>query len=206
VLAMIECPADEFIPLPVKKDKPVKTTYRDIRQRAKAACNAALQLDACGYEDVKPNLDYVRAAAQAALRQATQGRNVTPEYVNAAMDTPEGAMYVETLLSAYDMAVVKDAKRLRNYVTNKLLIESENMDGRIRMRALELLGKISDVGLFTERTEITVNNRSTVELENSLRDKLRRLMDSSDMEDAKIIAPPVQIEQSMSARQALADF
>ena len=37
-------------------------------------------------------------------------------------------------------------------VTNKLVLESENPDPRIRMRALELLGKISDVGLFSEKS------------------------------------------------------
>jgi hypothetical protein len=104
------------------------------------------------------------------------------------------------------MQVVNDAKRLRNYVTNKLVIESENMDARIRMRALELLGKISDVGLFTERTEITVNNRSTVELEDSLREKLRRIMGTSDAEDAKILIPPVETTANVSPRQALAGF
>jgi hypothetical protein len=61
------------------------------------------------------------------------------------------------------------------------------------MKALELLGKVSDVGLFTERTEITVNNRSTVDLENSLRDKLRRLMGTEDAEEAVVLAPPVDL-------------
>ena len=42
-------------------------------------------------------------------------------------------------------------------VTNKLLLESENDDPRIRIRALELLGKISDVGLFAEKSRVTLN-------------------------------------------------
>jgi hypothetical protein len=80
---------------------------------------------------------------------------------------------------------------LRHYVTNRLIIESENPDARIRMRALEMLGKVSDVGLFTERTEITVNNRSTVDLENTLKDKLRKLMGTEDAEEAVVLAPPI---------------
>jgi hypothetical protein len=103
------------------------------------------------------------------------------------------------------MAVVKDSRRLRHYVTNKLILEAENPDPRIRMQALGLLGKISDVGLFTERTEITVNNRSTVELENSLREKLRRLMNTDDAEEAKVIAPPIEASP-VRPREALADL
>ena len=121
------------------------------------------------------------------------------------LNTPEGAIYVNSILSQYDMEVVKDARRLRNYVTNKLIIEAENPDARVRMRSLELLGKISDVGLFTERTEITVNNRSTVELENNLREKLRRLKEG-DVSDATVIASPVQINETLAVQNALSDF
>ena len=67
-----------------------------------------------------------------------------------------------------------------------------------------MLGKVSDVGLFTERTEITVNNRSTVELENTLRDKLRRLMGTDSAEEATILAPPIQAAAPIDIDMALA--
>jgi hypothetical protein len=53
----------------------------------------------------------------------------------------------------------------------------------VRIRALELLGKISDVGLFTERSEVVITHQSSTELENKLRDKLRRLMGEEDVVD-----------------------
>lgn len=203
---MIDCPVDEFVPLPTKaKAKAEKVEYAEIRRRAKAACAAAELLDANGYKD-PPNIEFVQAVAQDLLRATTQGKAVPAAQVTAVMNTPEGALYVDSILTAYDHEVVRDSKRLRHYVTNKLIIESENPDGRIRMRALELLGKISDVGLFTERTEITVNNRSTVELENTLRDKLRKLMNTAEAEDARIILPVAQPERAPSAREALAGF
>lgn len=132
-----------------------------------------------------------RSLAHDVLKDAARNTPVPVEKVRSLTRSPEGAIFVKNLLTQYDMEIVQEAKRLRNYVTNKLLIESENPDARIRVRALELLGKISDVGLFTERTEITVNNRSTVELENSLREKVRRLMGVNDAEDAAIIADPL---------------
>lgn len=202
---MITCPVDEFVPLPAKR-KAAELTYNEVRTRAKAALRAAAQLDSEGYKDAPADMDFVRALTQSNLRKTTRGGTVTTAEAAATTNTPEGCLYVDSLLSAYDAQVVNDAKRLRNYVTNKLIVESENMDGRIRMRALELLGKISDVGLFTERTEITVNNRSTVELEDSLREKLRRIMGTSDAEDARIIDQPVELTARVSPQKALAGF
>jgi hypothetical protein len=201
---MIECPVDEFVPLPVKR-KPQPMAYKDIKERARAAVNAAVLLDMAGYEDTA-DMEFTKAVSHDMLRTAAQGHAVDPGFATVAMNTPEGCVYVDGLLSEYDREVVRDARRLRHYVTNKLIIESENMDGRIRMRALELLGKISDVGLFTERTEITVNNRSTVELENSLREKLRRLTGTSDAEEAKIIAPPIKASEPIDPALELANF
>ena len=63
----------------------------------------------------------------------------------------------------------------------------QNEDAKIRIRALELLGKITDVGLFTEKSEVTVNHRSTEDLVNSIRSKIQRLMHPKDVEDAKIV-------------------
>jgi hypothetical protein len=40
---------------------------------------------------------------------------------------------------------------------------------------LELLGKHSDVGLFTDRSEVTITHQTTDELRNKLREKLQKL-------------------------------
>jgi hypothetical protein len=46
------------------------------------------------------------------------------------------------------------------------------------MKSLELLGKISDVGLFTDKTEITMRHRPTEELEQLLRERLTRVIEA----------------------------
>lgn len=201
----IPCPVDDFVPLPTKTGAQKGAVgYKEMREKANAALRAAALLDREGYQDMPEDGEFVRAITQNALRRVAENKTVPAEEVNVAVNTPIGALYVSSILTAYDMEVVKDSRRLRHYVTNKLIIESDNPDARIRMRALELLGKVSDVGLFTERTEITVNNRSTVELETSLRDKLRKLMDVSGAEDAKIIAPPITLDTPISAKAMLA--
>jgi hypothetical protein len=70
-------------------------------------------------------------------------------------------------------------------VTNNLILETANEDPKIRIRALELLGKITDVGLFTEKSEVTINHRSNKELVESLRSKIHKLMTPENVEDVK---------------------
>jgi hypothetical protein len=48
-----------------------------------------------------------------------------------------------------------------------------------------MLGKISDVGLFTDKTEITMRHRPTEELEQLLRERLTRVVESEAFEVSK---------------------
>jgi hypothetical protein len=82
---------------------------------------------------------------------------------------------VHDTLKDFSHAVVKQATQIRHLVTNKLILETSNPDPRVRIKALELLGKISDVGLFTDRSEVTVTHRSTDDLKSNLQEKLAAL-------------------------------
>jgi hypothetical protein len=50
-----------------------------------------------------------------------------------------------------------------------------------------MLGKITDVGLFTEKSEVTINHRSTADLVDSIRNKIHRLMHPEDVTDVKAV-------------------
>jgi hypothetical protein len=56
---------------------------------------------------------------------------------------------------------------------------------------LELLGKHSDVGLFTDRSEVTVTHQTTDELKEKLRAKLRKLMQRGDPD---VIDVPTEVK------------
>jgi len=99
-------------------------------------------------------------------------------------------------LSEYDTVIVKSAHQLRTYVTNKLIIDSANPDPRIRLKSLEMLGKISDVGLFTDKTEITMRHRPTEELEQMLRERLTKVLEAEVVDNNKPIKSQVQIDIS----------
>jgi hypothetical protein len=106
---------------------------------------------------------------------------------------PAVMMHLNAMLTQYDHAIIEDAQQVRTYVTNRLIEESNDDDPKIRMRALELLGKVSDVALFTERKEITVKHQSDEELEDLILGKLDRLMGepidavAEDISDAEIV-------------------
>ena len=94
------------------------------------------------------------------------------------LSSPGMVVYLQSLLCEYDQVVIKSANQLRTYVTNKLIFDSANPDPRIRLKSLEMLGKISDVGLFTDKTEITIRHRPTAELEQMLRERLTKVLEA----------------------------
>jgi hypothetical protein len=72
------------------------------------------------------------------------------------------------------------------------------------MKALELLGKISDVGLFAERTEVTVTHQTTEDLRETLRAKLGRLV-KDDAVDAEVVDSPKKIVNLSAVIDRLGD-
>jgi PHP family Zn ribbon phosphoesterase len=80
------------------------------------------------------------------------------------------------MLREYNSEFVADAAELRLIVTNKLLDLSSCGDPRIEIKAAEMLGKISDVGLFSEKTEITVTYKSVSDIDEAIKDKIRKMM------------------------------
>jgi hypothetical protein len=102
---------------------------------------------------------------------------------NKALNVPATVQHLYAMLSDYDHQVVEEAVQLRRFVTNKLIEDSGLSDPRHRLKALELLGKISDVGLFSEKTEITVKNLSPDDLETQIKSKLYKILGKTEAVD-----------------------
>lgn len=86
--------------------------------------------------------------------------------------TPASVKHLNTILSEYDREVLDVHRRLRNYVTNKFILETQSDDPKVRLKALEMLGKINGVGLFSERIDVTVTHRTVKDIETELRKTL----------------------------------
>ncbi len=96
--------------------------------------------------------------------------------ITKALQVPATVQHLFMMLSDYDHQVVQEAVQLRRFVTNKLIEDAGLSDPRHRLKALELLGKISDVGLFSEKTEITVKNLSQEDLQAQIKNKLFKIL------------------------------
>lgn len=86
------------------------------------------------------------------------------------------ALKLSALLSEYDHRIVLDAAQARTYITNRLVEISSCGDTKSELRALELLGKMSDIGAFTDKSEITITHRSANDLKQVIHEKISRLL------------------------------
>jgi|TARA_R110000782_G_scaffold69888_3_gene140508 hypothetical protein len=170
---------------------PLSTGTRklDLKKRAQAAANTALDLAEYGM-DLLPNKEDKDVASKLASSYASDPDKTSKTASAARMSTltPASIVLTNSILTEFGRSVVESSVQIRHLVTNKLLLETENPDPRTRIRALELLGKISDVGLFAEKSEITITHQSTDDLKSKLRRKLEKLVPvEEEAEDAVLL-------------------
>lgn len=98
------------------------------------------------------------------------------------IQTPAAVRHLTGMLTAYDWEFVHQAKEIRGYAVAKLLEECENPNSNIRLKALALLGKVTEVGLFTEKIEVKKTDLTESEIDAKLKEKLAKFMNVSDAE------------------------
>jgi hypothetical protein len=81
-------------------------------------------------------------------------------------------------LRTYGQNMAFDANQARAAITAKLMEIANCGETKFELKALELLGKHSDIGLFTERSEITINYKNPEELENAIKERVKRLLNA----------------------------
>ena len=94
------------------------------------------------------------------------------------LKTPTTAYAAASFLRAYGSQLGLDAGGARTAITNKLMEIANCGDTRFELKALELLGKHSDIGLFTDRSEITINYKNPEDLENAIKERVKRLLNA----------------------------
>ena len=102
----------------------------------------------------------------------------------SALRTPAAATAARGFLQEYGKSLAVDATQVRTALTNKLLEIADCGDIKYELKAIELLGKHSDIGLFTERSEININYNSPEALEAQIKERVKRLL-NADVIDMK---------------------
>ena len=158
-------PSDKDVPL----IQNVEGTPKDIAAKLDVFFNTAQFIEEAGGEVVVD--DEARTESRAIFSGAEQ-----------APDKPTSsavAMHLKALVNEYDYQVLESNIQARQYIVNRLL-DISDPSGETKpmeqLKALELLGKVSEIGLFMERVEVNINTRSTAELEEDLVKTLTKYM------------------------------
>jgi hypothetical protein len=180
---------NKTVPYPESLDSEEPTT---LRESMELASNTAEVIKGLGGQvehdpDAQDKADAVfKEFAERAQQQFEQVKNKggrprkypaapAPNTMPTVYDLPV-ADRISGMLREYNNEFVADAAQLRKVVTNKLLDLASCGDPKIEIKATEMLGKISDVGLFSEKTEISVTYNNTADLDQAIKDNVRKLM------------------------------
>lgn len=161
---MIIATPELAVPLP-----PVLTPEeaKSLHEKAQAAFNTVEFLQENGLDDVEPT----ESDKKEARALFFDNPSAEPE-----VQTSGKAVMLKALLSEYDLEIIRNAAQLRGYIKLKLLELSDVGKESTQLKALELLGKMSDVQAFAEHVEINVTHKTTEELQQTLAQKLSMYM------------------------------
>lgn len=101
------------------------------------------------------------------------------------MEVPEEIRSTMAMVSAYQWRFVEQAENLRSMAVTKIVEETSHPDARIRLKALEMLGKVTEVALFTDRMEVKKTDVTEEEITARIREKLERYMGKADVIDVE---------------------
>jgi hypothetical protein len=163
-------PTNEFPVPPIARAKEASTHSNNLRAKA----NTAMLLRELGADfETTPEEDEEAKALMAQIDGEDPSKEVKKTQ-NQVVSTPGIALALGGYISHYDQQVIADKIQLRNIAINRLLEMSQDDDQKIAIKAVELLGKASD--LFTEHQEITITHKNSAELQDAIREKIRLLM------------------------------
>ena len=166
---------EKDIPLPDDFEAQEPTT---LNTKVKVAASTAKVLVEGGAEIPVSTPEKIEAEELFKVFTDPEQKGMVNAAVNKSLSTPATVKHLYAMLSDYDHQVVQEAVQLRRFVTNKLIEDTGLNDPRHRLKALELLGKISDVGLFSDKTEVIVKHATTEELEKQIRTKLSKIINA----------------------------
>lgn len=141
-------------------------------------------------------------AARTAFGSLTTNADNSEQVANLIqVKTPEAVRHLTGMLAAYDWEFVQQAKEIRGYAVAQLIEETKSSNANIRLKALGLLGKVTEVGLFTDKIEIKKTELSDAEIDAKIKEKLSKFMgviDVVDVSDVSEIEPdePTSTDQS----------
>ena len=101
------------------------------------------------------------------------------------LNLPEEIKAAVGMVTAYQWKFVEQAEELRSMAVSHIVKEVSHPDARIRLKALEMLGKVTEVALFTDRIAIKSEDVTDEELDARIKEKLGKYMGAVDVVDVE---------------------
>jgi hypothetical protein len=81
---------------------------------------------------------------------------------------------LESILARYDYQLVNSTNQMRQFIlANLFKLAEESEDEKTKLKTLETLGRVTEIGLFTNKIEIAIADKPTSDLEVELRGLLK---------------------------------
>jgi len=193
---LVEANEADFIPVP-ETDRPPLTPLNKISasQTLNAQINTADWLKEITSEDdtiVSKAQEAKAAEAFSALMNADP--NAQQSLLN--LQIPEEIRSTVAMVSAYQWRFIEQAEEIRSMAVTKIVKETDHPDARIRLKALEMLGKVTEIALFTDRVSVKTEDISDEELEKRIKEKLGRFMGKANIVDVE----PTEVKDTDSVK------
>jgi hypothetical protein len=184
-------PSDEY-PVPYDTSDEELDAFAD---RLASVGNTADLLEALGapVEATRGSL-----AEEAALID----KAITQQTIAPLKSSLPAALGASAFLKSYGQSRALDIDQVRAALTNKLLEIADCGEVKYELKAIELLGKHSDVGLFTERSEVTVNYSNPDSLEAAIKERVKRLL-NADVIDVKPLGMDLDEELGLTYEEGV---
>jgi len=166
-MAVVKIEPSNDHPVPYSTDDEELNSFAD---ELMAAANTAELLESLGAPvEVDPaTLKEEKRLLESAIKDQKSG-------LLKSLPTALGAA---AFLKSYGQSMAMDVVQVRTALTTKLLELADCGDAKYELKAIELLGKHSDIGLFTSKSEININYNSPESLENAIKERVKRLLNA----------------------------
>ena len=141
-------------------------------------------------DEVVANQQQTQAARKAFNAVTTDATTTEQKASLAELKTPAAVRHLTGMLAAYDWQFIDMAQQIRGYTVAKLVEETKSPNANIRLKALIALGKVTEVGLFTEQIEVKKVEMTDAEVEQRIKDKLAKFMGVIDVVDVSVNPEP----------------
>ena len=165
-VVQVEPTKDHPVPYDLSEEKPATL----LEEMAVAGNTAELQVEMGASLDISEGDAAREKELLEAVAKAQKPTNLTNQTT---------AFAAAAFLRTYGAQLELDAAQARAAITNKLMEIADCGDPRYELKALELLGKHSDIGIFTERSEITINYKSPEDLEKAIKERVKNLLNAT---------------------------